>query len=326
MADAVVPPTPGNPASSSTIPSFPDPIPKYLPYGTICTLSAASGTGKTRMLATWLTRLRDGKSICGHGTNRPTGIGILALDRRWGQYQELFDLIGWGDIPHFSFRDMKGFDWKKLKSAEGRSGAFNYGLDQLKLPPGSLVMVDPLSVFVTNQLMDYCEVAIGMSALDATLRRRQLTCLGTFHTHKVYANPKDRTLRPQDRILGSGAQLAFTDTSMYLASPAETGEDYFELGMVPHNAPEEQHHFVRDSNGLFIPHRDLAGKTAEERAMEVLKLIPLEGIETVALVDLAVENFAIATRTAYNHLKRLRTIDLVRFDEPTGMNYRVVTN
>lgn len=316
------------PKSSSTLPpplpapsiqSFLDPIPGLIPYGSICTLSGASGTGKTRMMAGWLKRWVDGKTICGHQTNRPTAIGIIAVDRRWSQYQALFHQVGLPDIPHVAFRDMINFPWANLRTAAGRIGALKQAFDRLRLPAGALIMVDPLSVFVTNKLMDYSEVAIGMSEIDKELKSRQFTCLGAFHTHKVYANKNDRTLRPQDRILGSGAQIAFTDTSIYLASPAEMDEPYYELGFIPHNAAPEQHHFSMDKTGLFIPFarggKD-SKKSTDERIAAMMLLIPEpDGISGGDLLGLCIENFGISRATYFRDVQKAQSLSMIEIDE-----------
>lgn len=285
--------------------TYPDPIPDLIPFGSICTLSGASGTGKTRMVAGWLKRLTLGQSICLHPTNPPAAIGIIAVDRRWSEYAKLFHLIGLPDIPHFSFRDLSNFPWQNFKTQSGRIAALRQALDFLQLPPGSLVFCDPLSLFVTNKLMDYAEVAIGMSAIDAELKSRHLTLIGAFHTHKVYANKMDRTLRPQDRILGSGAQIAFTDTSIYLASPAEMDAPYFELGFIPHNAKAEQHHFTMTEDGLFVPYEPEGTTSPKDRLDMLLQLIPDEGISTGDLQDQFLMSVVVSRATFFRDLKTL---------------------
>lgn len=260
--------------SSSQAPSaptsYPDPIPGVIPFGTICTLAGASGVGKNAMISGWVDRWLTGRTICGHATHRPAAIGMLAGDRRWKSHRIWLDVAGVGEIPHYSLRDDPKFNWATLRRWESVPTAFNKALDALNLPPGGLLIADPLSLWIPGKLNDYKDVAIGLGTLGQLLAPRQLTCLGIFHQSKSKNDLKQAYTRPQDRILGSAAQLGFSDTAIYLLSPEDLDKDYYGLGWVPHNAPPETHFFQRESNGLFQiyhpPAEELADDAPEDRS------------------------------------------------------------
>lgn len=271
--------------SSSPCQPFLDPIPGVMPFGSICTLAGASGVGKNAMVSGWVARWLAGKTICGHATNKPIAIGMLAGDRRWRSHRIWLDVAGVGELPHYSLRDDKTFQWRMLRNADSTLTALNLALDRLNLPPGGLLIADPLSLWLPGKINDYKDVAIGLGTLDQVLHRRQLTCLGIFHQSKSKNDVKQNYSRPQDRILGSAAQLGFSDTTMYLLSPEDLDQPYYGLGWIPHNAPAETHYFTRTSTGLFQIHYPPAtdeavtsgDQTTNERAQIIMQLLPEEG-------------------------------------------------
>jgi hypothetical protein len=313
---ADVPQSPAPPAAAP--PCYPDPIPGVIPFGSICTFAGPAGLGKTAMYAQWTARWRDGKTICGHATNRPTEIGLLVGDRRWQSHRQWFDAVGYSEIRHHSLRDADGFNWINLLGKIGDlPDHFARELDKLELPPGGLVVVDPLPLWLPGT-MDYKRIAVGIGLLDTIIRPRDLTMLGVFHTHKISADAKDRVLRPQDRILGSAAQLGYSDTSIYMMGPEELGKPYFGLGWIPHNAPSETFKFIRKGNGLFAKYtglEDVGTNAEDERQQAIYANIPDDGIRVRDLIDWAMSTFDKSERTVYNDLKALTENMRVTRDE-----------
>ena len=318
---------PGCPLSEVTHPlrTFPDPIPGVIDFGSICTFAGASGVGKTTMLLQWAVRWRDGKTICGRATNPPTGIGIISGDRRRRAYLPLLAKIGWLDIPHYSLRDDPVFNWLGMKEARSRPLMFGNALDRLGLPPGGLVIVDPLALFVAGRLIDYHEVAIGLGLLDQQLRGRQLTMLGVFHIAKQWANASDRTLRPQDRILGSMGQIGFSDTPIFLMGPEDLDTPFSGLGWTPHNEPGATFYFGRNEQGLFVPHDENKVAEASARAQTLLPLIPIDGIRRADLVALTAVTLAVSPATAYRYIDDLIHHQEVVLDGEGFVRRKVVT-
>lgn len=259
ISDAVLTPLPAaRPVLAPPLVPHKDPIPHILPHGSIATLSGASGVGKTAWTAGLIRDLQNGAPFYGHATNIPPAIGYIAADRPWRDHQQWFERAGCAPFPSYSLPDDQAFNWNRFRDWKQASAIFAECLDRLALPPGSLVIVDPLPLFIPGRLIDYKDTAIGVRVLDAEgLRPRQLSMLGIFHVAKQKANKNDRYLRPQDRILGSGGQVGYSETAIYLMSPDEADKPHYEIGWVPHQIPAESAKLKRDERGLFIPYDEI---------------------------------------------------------------------
>ncbi len=296
--------------------AFPDPIPGIVPFGSICTISGETGVGKNALVSEWIARWQTGRPICGHPTNLPTAIGMVAGDRRWRTAKTWLEVSGCLPISHLSVRDDPKFPWADLRDWRKVPKVFAKVLAELGLTPGGLLIIDPLALFLPGKVNDYKDMAIALGTLDQILAPLQLTTLGIFHQSKQSSDPSKGYNRPQDRILGSAAQIGFSDTSMFIASPTELACDYYCFGWVPHNAPPETFEFTRDKSGLFIPYKGLldeAGEVEYDRPSQVLLLIPedTEGIDRADLIELAREKFQISTATAYRDLETLKKRRLI---------------
>lgn len=298
MADPTAPAVPAA--------AYPDPIPHILPFGSIATLSGASGVGKTAFLAGMLAALQRGEPFCGHVTHTPAAIGVLACDRPWRDHNAWFQKAGCGDLPHYSLRDVD-YDWNALRDWRHIPKIFGQLVDLIHLPPGSLLVVDPLPLFIPGRLIDYKDVAIGLGQLDQQLKPRQLTMVGIFHVSKQKSNKNDRYLRPQDRILGSSALIGYSETAFYLLSPDEAEASAYEFGMISHQLPAQTFQFQRDTNGLFVPYHVLDGAHEEENAYA---LLPTDAQQTIAVsIWLAQiqQQCSCSERSAYRLINRLRS-------------------
>lgn len=282
---------------------YPDPIPGIMPFGSISTFAGASGVGKTAMYASWIRRWLDGKDICGHKTNPPTEIGILVGDRRWESHKQWLVTAGCADrVKHYSLRDDSSFDWHGLRGAIKVPDLFSRALDKLALAPGSLLITDPMPLWIPGKVNDYKDVAVGLGALDKILKPRDLTNLGIFHQSKQLNDKSQQYKRPQDRILGSAATIGFSDTAMYLLSPQDMEESYYGFGWTPHNALAETFEFTRDAWGLFIPYRNSQEQT--ERDL-VLECVPYEPLATIAIIERTAAATLLSKRTIERRLKDL---------------------
>lgn len=293
-------------------PAFPDPIPGILPFGSISTLSGETGAGKNALVSEWVARFQTGRTICHHPTNAPTAIGMIAGDRRWRTAKTWLDVAGCAPIQHVSLRDDPTFKWAKLRDWRTTPQVFAEVLQQLALPPGGLLIVDPLALFLPGKVNDYKDMAIGLAMLDQVLHPLQLTTLGIFHQSKQSADQSKGYSRPQDRILGSAAQIGFSDTSMFLMTPSELAIDYYGFGWVPHNAPAETFEFTRARTGLFVPYKGMLDESDEaqyDRPTQVLQqLVPddTDGIDRQELVAKIVEQFGVSPATAYRDIDTLK--------------------
>lgn len=301
---------------------FPDPIADLIPYGSICTLAGASGVGKTCLYATWIRRLLDSKTICGKATTRPTEIGILAGDRRWQSHRQWFDAAGIPEdaIKHYSLRDDEAFPWGDLRHTPKIKDMFQRALDKLDLAPGSLLIPDPLALWIPGKVNDYKDVAIGLGVIDNVIKPRDLTLLGIFHQSKQIADKSQQYKRPQDRILGSAAQIGFSDTAMYLLGPEDMDTPYYGFGWVPHNALADTFKFTRDAWGLFIPYLDSSDFDSIEAVYEHTPGDITGGTVAQLVHQLQTHGYDIERSSVYTCLKKLMADG--RVQQPSRGKYR----
>ncbi len=247
----------------------PDPIPSVIPGGGISLLAGSSGTGKTAFLAWLVTRFRDRLPIFGHLPAIVPYQAVLAVDRSWIQStSRWFEAVGYPEIPAYSPLDDPRFKPYEFRNKRQRIALLGRFLDQIgPLPPNSLVYVDPIAPFLGGNLIDYDACGIACMEIRELCRDRRVTIIGTAHTAKLKADPKDRYARKQDRILGSAALLGYTDTQMYLASPEESDSEYYSFFWNPHHAAPGLFDLSRDPNtGLFVPPDPTAAPPVAEEA------------------------------------------------------------
>lgn len=282
-----------------------DPIPHILPHGSIATLSGASGVGKTAFLAGFIRNLQLGTDFFGHAVNTPPAIGYIGADRPWRDAEQWFGRANCKPFPNYSLPDDPTFNWNRFRDWKQAPAILNECLDKLQLPPGSVVVIDPMPLFIPGRLIDYKDTAVGVRILDAEcLRPRQLTMIGIFHVAKQKANKNDRYLRPQDRILGSGGQVGYSETAMYLMSPDEGDVPYYEIGWVPHQIPAASFKLKRDERGLFAPYDELFDDVALlNGALEVFK----DGLPHASSIVYAqvAKACGVAVSTARRYVQRL---------------------
>lgn len=231
-----------------------DPLPDILPRHSLNLLAAASGVGKTALLATIMRQLTRRAPVFGVTPGEITAVGYISTDRPWTTDSKLwFEAAGVPDMRHYSLVEDRSFQTSRLRNKLGRVLIFEECLGKLNLPPGGLVIVDPIALFLGGNLLDYDICAIACIDIQRILAQRDITAIATVHSAKQKADTKDRYLRPQDRILGSMALLGYSSTQMYLASPEECGDDagYYQFSWNPHHAPPAVFSLKRLANGLF---------------------------------------------------------------------------
>jgi len=285
--------------------TFPDLIPGILPFGSISTFSGASGVGKTAFLATFIAQLQRGEDIFGFPTHTPPAIGVLCCDRPWRYHQTWFDKAGCAPLPHYSLRD-EDYAWNTLRERHLIPAIFGSLLDHINLPPGSLLIVDPIPLFIPGRLIDYKDMAIGIGLLDQQLKPRQLTMIGVFHVSKQKGNKNDRYLRPQDRILESSALIGYSETTFYLLSPEEADKPHFEFGYISHQLPPASFAYKRTETGLFVPAEYLEMVQDEESALALLPTNPAETLAVAVWREKIQKALDCSERTAYYLINKLR--------------------
>lgn len=286
--------------------TFPDLIDKIMPAGSINLISGGSGVGKTAFIAEWAARFDQGRQICWKPTRKPAGgIGVIAGDRKWSSHRQWFDAVEFGKIPHYSLRDDAGFNWDALFNRGTLPDTFKRCVQKLGLGRDALVIVDPISLFIHGNLIDYKQTAVGLAKLDKVCTELGITVLGIAHTAKQKGDKKDRYVRPQDRILGSAAFAGFTDTVMFLIGPEELDTEYHGFGWIPHHVPSETFSFTRHpETGLFIPY-DAPSKDADIHHLFSVITEDANGMPTKEIVDACANQLDVARTTLYNYLNLL---------------------
>lgn len=280
----------------------PDIIPAYLPGGGISILAGAPNLGKTAFLATFLRDLQAGRQIFGRQP-RQVPIGFINADRGWEKGAGLWlERAGAGEIPYYSLSDDHAFNPKQLRRRFDRTDMLAGFIDRLKLPEDSLIITDPVSLFLGGNLLDYDTCLVACQEIRAYLRTKRYTLLGTAHSGKMKVDKRERYLRTSDQILGSTAIAGFTDAILHLASPEELGKTYYQLTWHPHGAKSETYYLDRDEQGLFVPWLGADAGTMTR----VLSLFPEPPatIALAALVELA-QVFPLSKRTVHRTLDRL---------------------
>ena len=300
---------------------FADPLPNILPHGGISLLAGAPSVGKTALVAGFLRDFRDQRPIFGHQPSPVAAIGYVGTDRGWDKGAGIwFERVGYDDVPRYSMADDVSFNPKRLRKRFERTDILASFIDSLQLPPHSLIVVDPIALFLGGNLLDYDSCAVACHEIRAYLRERKYTMFATAHSSKIKGDKRERYMRMQDQILGSTAIFGFTDTQMYLASPQETGKPYYVFLWHPHTAKPETFCLEQDEVGLFQLYS--GANTANQN--RVYALLPENGDvrEFGEIVELA-QQYPLSRRTVKNVLDQL--CDIGRVERAGHGLYRRVT-
>ncbi len=287
---------------------FLDPIPGIMPFGTLTMLSGAPGAGKTAMIAEFYVRLRDGRSIWGYPTNKPTGFAYIASDRQWASHQQWFNLVGMPDIPHYSLADDPHIDIKEdfeeSKALELFHNALKQCNDGVPPIPGSIVTVDPVTpLFIAGSPNSSRAVAKTLLTMSREARSFQITLNLVGHFGKQPADRNARYQRPQDRIAGSGAFSGFSDTQMYLCEPDPPDHPFHMFGWNPRHRPPEEFMCRRNESGLFVPYDVMQEDGVACNVFDVMESVGPTSTE--AITDKAFDDHSYSPKTVKRALVRL---------------------
>jgi AAA domain len=307
--------TPNSPSQVA----FPNPLVDILRFGSVNLFAGASGAGKTIMLAEWIARWQQGKTIWGHQTHCPTGFYFVAADRDWSTYQTALDNAGvdMASVHRYCLDEettvQQWKSWKKLPAFD----RLEYCLDRLKPIPGSLLVVEPfVPMFIDGRPNDATDTAVSLHFLRAITKAYQVTTCASANVTKLKQD--EGFIRPQDRIAGSGALIAFSDTQIYLYQGDKPGQSHT-FGWVPRTAAAEEFRvrfdpktrLFRLDDGIFEPEQRLSH---EDRIKALLELIPYDPpIERGELEALAHDAFGIHRSTVERDLKQLKRLHFIEW-------------
>lgn len=287
-------------------PTFLDPIPTIIPFGSVTVVAGASGAGKTILLSEWMQRLRDGRTICGHSTNAPTAIYHLAADRDWSTYKAAYAAAGYPDINYYCLAEDVGFDPRKWGKKKDALTLFEDCLNCLEPIPGSVVNVDPVApIFIQGNQNDARDVALSLHWYRKMARKYQVTLILYANTAK--RKQEDTYKRAQDRIAGSGAFVAYSDTQIAV----EQDEDrIMTMCWTPRRAPSGEFRFQFDTgSSLFVPYVPTTRVEIPEANAALFALIPEGegGITSPELIRQAVNKLQTSRSAIFRALKALDT-------------------
>lgn len=269
-----------------------DPLPRILPEHSVSLLAGAPGTGKSALIAWIYQQFLERRPIFGHQPFAVPFQGIICADRSWhGSTKLWFEVQGLdvSKIPAYSLQDDKAFQKVRLRNRNNRVKIFLESVSKLlptgrtRFEDGSLIYLDPLSLFLGGNLLDYDTCLVGCSEIREICQQLNFTLIGTAHSSKQKADKNQRYRRLQDNILGSTALFGYTDTQMYLASPDETGAEdgkTYTFLWAPHHAKTVLYPLIRtEPHGLFVPHPDWQeqqDQDADRRASDSLNKAEIE--------------------------------------------------
>lgn len=238
--------------------TFPDLIEGLWSHGELATLSGLQHGGKTAFYSWALCALLRGLTFLGFPTSPPKAVGVLAADHKVAHNHAMW-LHRAGvraEVQLYSLRDDPKFNWESLRSNMRRKEVFKTCLGKFKLPPGSLLIIDPAALFIANRMNDGNEVAIGLGNLDQTITARGITgWLVAHQSGKALSDPAKVPERRIDRIMGSTSQIGYTDISTSWTPPRRTDEvKRYLFDVDPPRMPPFTRAFLRDAQtGLYLP-------------------------------------------------------------------------
>jgi hypothetical protein len=284
-----------------------DPLPDILLCGGIAILAGAPNIGKTALLAGMLRDLSRGLPIFGIQPAKIPAIGFIAADRGWMRGAGVwFERAGYPEIHHYSLLDDPSFNSMRLNKHHERVQLLAEFVDKLSLPRGSLVAVDPMSLFLGGNMLDYDVSAKALIQIQKIiLMPTSLAMICTAHTAKLKADKRERYARVVDQTYGSTGIGGHSDTMMYLAGPHETGKAYHEFTWHPHKRLPATFKLEQDEQGLFRPYQGLIALDTSKHG-SVLALFPPDGatMEFGALV-VAAQQIPVSRRTVKRVLEEL---------------------
>lgn len=289
--------------------SFPDPIPGIIPFASLTVIAGASGAGKTILLADWLQRMRSGQSVCGHMTNPATAYYVLAADRNWDTYARAFGAAGFPDVNRYVLADDDGFDPRNWGKKHSALALFEKCLEVMEPLPGSWVNIDPVApLFIQGNQNDARDVALSLHWFRKMAKKYRITLALFANVGKQKSEETYR--RAQDRIAGSGAFVAYSDTQI---SVDQDEEGVMTMRWTPRAAMAEDFQFKFDTkSGLFQPYQDTAKpRTSRDELplslVETLGFIPTydQTITSPELVKLICESGQVKRAMAFRRIQHL---------------------
>lgn len=267
-------------------------IDKIMPVRSVHLFGGPSGAGKSRMLFQWFKDLALGNPIIGLTVPKPVRIGYVCLDRTDESVLETMECldINPSDVPNFEFI-----------SCADRIVTFAQ-IPHLFTQLPELIVVDGIPVLLpSGDINKYTEVANFMRHGIKLCKQYDTTFMGVLHCAKTKEN--ERYLNPRQRISGSVAWAAFSETIFLLEpiKPESRDDDRSTLTVLPRNAKKIVKDFVFNDKGQLIEYQV---QEEQDKYNILMQLIPCDhAITRDHILDLAF-NLGIARAQVDTWLKQ----------------------
>ena len=302
-------------------PAFLDPIPGVFPHGSVNVVSGASGAGKTILMAIMLAHIRAGiPTWGGRPTNPQAGYGIIVADRDWATYATIYNRIGFPDIPRYVLVNDKEFDPRDWGKKQNALTLFERCLRLLAPAPGSLIYVDAVApLFIAGDQNNARDVALSLLWFRQLAERFQITFI--LFANVAKQKTEDTYRRAQDRIAGSGAFVAYSDTQI---SVEQDPEGIVSLQWTPRLEAQATFQFkFNPQTGLFAPYESarepdqkIGDVTLPAHLARIYGLIPdnAAGIVSPEIIKEADKQFQLKRTVVFKHLQKLNELGLIERD------------
>lgn len=282
-----------------------DPIDGVMPRYSVTVVAGASGAGKTIFMAEAIQRMRDGRTFCGHPTNPQAGYYVIAADRDWSTYDAAYRSAGYPEIPHYVLAEDPEFDPRSWGRKNTAFTLLENSIRRLNPLPGSVVYVDPVApLFIQGNQNDARDVALSLHWFRRLARLFQITLVIFANVGKQKVDDVYR--RAQDRIAGSGAFVAYSDTQI---SVEQDQDGVVTVSLTPRRGKSEEHQFKFNvETGLFAPHQDAPAAPADlpRHLLTTFALVPpLPGVITSPELVKRVCETGLKRAMAFRHIQQL---------------------
>lgn len=239
----------------------PGPLEPVLLAGSVNLLAGTSGVGKTAFLAFLAKQLSHQSPVFGvpPSLQQPPYQAYIGTNRSWvHSSSKWFNLEGLGHLKHYSLVDDKPFKKRRMKGKADRLAVLTECLARVSpngksFPPGSLVYVDSLALFLGGNLLDSDATAVALLEVRELCQDLgDVALIGTMDASKPKSDKKQGYARLQDHILGSTSLYTYSDTQMFLASPEELGKKTYTFLWAPHHCKSKTFSLSRDDAGRFL--------------------------------------------------------------------------
>lgn len=244
------------------VPGFPVLAEGLWPERQLSVVAGSSGAGKTTWLYQLLAAWSKGQRAFGF-EGPPGPYGLLAADRTAEAHMRTAASVGlpWDQIVLRSIVDDLNVNISELEHTPfpllfKLLSSIRAQMKGKGVEGSALIVVDPLMVFLGIDLNKYHLVAARLLAVNRWCLETNTQLIATHHATKARSDWSFK--RPQDRIAGSGAMLAFSSTQGFLAAHDELGppednpDKQSELCLLSHHHPPLSLRLVRNDMGLFV--------------------------------------------------------------------------